>query len=89
MPEEPSPTPNVAAIWVEFTVAMTMDYLDEPLDRDRRQELTQDILARWRGNRQTDPASTGASTQALFESTIRWVVEHAGIDTSELPPSAT
>lgn len=78
-PRSPGPA-NVAEFWVEFTVAMAMDFRREPLDRDRRQALTQEILGRWRGNRRDVPAATGADSAALFETTIRWVVENTGID---------
>lgn len=72
--------PSVAEIWVEFTVAMAMDVRREPLDRERRRALTEEILGRWRGNRRETPAATGADSASLFEATIRWIVDEVGVE---------
>lgn len=71
---DPAPEVFLSATlrWVEMTVALTMVHRGEALSHEDRRAKTEEIVARWRGNRGPDWKPTVADVDALVESTLRW-----------------
>ncbi|MEN0019312.1 MAG: hypothetical protein AAF747_00350 [Planctomycetota bacterium] len=71
---------GLAGIWVEFTVAMANDAKGERMSFEERRAKAEEIIGRWRGNRPAGAVKAkGDELRALFEATIRWVVEETDI----------
>jgi hypothetical protein len=76
---------QAALRWVEMTVAHTMVFRGDPLDKDQRRAHATAIIGRWRGNRGTDWHPTIADLDRLYEGAVQWVVQHSGVNIFESP----
>lgn len=78
------PAHHQAALrWMHLTVTHTMVFRGDPLDKEARQRTLNEIMGRWRGNRGAEWQPTVADLDRLYEATIQWVVQHAGVNLFE------
>jgi len=78
---------QAAVRWVELTVAHAMVRRGDVLDKARRRAITEELVGRWRGNRGPQWRPTIADLDALFDTTVRWVVENTGVTLFDAPGS--
>lgn len=64
-----------AVRWVELTVAHAMVRRGDVLDKERRRQVTLEIVGRWRGNRPPTWQPTVEDLDNLFDATLRWTVQ--------------
>jgi hypothetical protein len=74
---------QAALRWVEMTIAHTMVFRNDTLDKETRRRTTTEIIGRWRGNRGTEWQPTIGDLDRLYEATVQWVIRHAGVNLFE------
>lgn len=66
-----------------MTIAHTMVFRNDTLDKETRRRTTTEIIGRWRGNRGTEWQPTIGDLDRLYEATVQWVIRHAGVNLFE------